>query len=447
MPLASNSRQCFSVIGGPGGRKTQGVMIPATMAHPAPLVSTTIKPEILLATVRARRVVGNVYAIVLGEGIELPEGVVEVRWSPERGCEDWSAALSMGSEMVHAAHPGAWTGQELAFNGPAQGLLAALLHAAAISDHNVVDVYRWLRSRDLQTPADYLPGGSSAAIDLAGVMAAHDRLLGSIIEATVAAVSIYTHPTAARTAAAPGPGMAWLDADSLVRSAADSLFIVAPAKLQALVAPVVVGMLGQIRDATFRYSAELSIQSGGTVERRVPPVLWALDEARNIAPIPDRPALLSQAAGQGLQVLDAWQTLSQMVELYGAEAHGMLSLYGTLLVLPGIRDHATLELIASIVGDYDRQITSASSGRSHGRQLEPRWSQITGRSRSDTRSTMVSTRRERRVAPADIARMPPGRGLLIRGHEIHWITLDWWRTNPAFLDLANPPVDKESTCT
>jgi type IV secretion system protein VirD4 len=444
-PLASNSRQSVAVVGGPGGRKTSGVLIPATIAHPGPLVSGSIKPEILLAAVHARQAVGDVYAVDFGDGMPWPDGVIRVHWAPERGCEHWPAALMRSSDMVHAAHPGAWSGQEAAFNAPAQGLLAALLHAAAISGHGVADVYQWSRSRDLQAPIDYLPADSPATVELAGVKAAHDRLLGSIIEATVAAVAAYGHPDAARTAAPPGPGGAWLDGERLARSVADSLFIVAGSRLQALIAPPVVGMLGEIREATFRYSAELHRQSGGAIERRIAPVLWALDEARSTAPIAGRPALLSQCGGQGLQVLDSWQDMAQMTELYGREAEGMLSLYGSLLILPGIRNKATLELLASIVGDYDRPTTSTTRGRGRGKQLEPSWSRVTGHSRSDQHSTTITTSRERRVTPSDIARMAPGRGLLIRGHEVHWITLDWWRENPAVLRLAMPQRGDEST--
>ncbi len=59
--------------------------------------------------------------------------------------------------------------------------------------------------------------------------------------------------------------------------------------VRALCAPLVVGLLEQIRHATYRRAAA---NPGST------PVFFCLDEIANIAPIPDLPALASEAGGQ-----------------------------------------------------------------------------------------------------------------------------------------------------
>ena len=103
-------------------------------------------------------------------------------------------------------------------------------------------------------------------------------------------------------------------------------------------------------------------------------MLWALDEVANIAPIHDLPALVSQAGGQGLQVMVGLQDLSQARSRWGAEAaEGFMSLFQTKVVLSGIGDPRTLESISLALGEYDRKVSSPPrSGTSESDEwLEP----------------------------------------------------------------------------
>ena len=78
------------------------------------------------------------------------------------------------------------------------------------------------------------------------------------------------------------------------------------------------------------------------------PVVLALDEVANIAPIPDLPAMVSEGGGQGLLTLACLQDLSQARGRWGSAAEGFLSLFGTTVVLPGIGDVRTLEALSAL---------------------------------------------------------------------------------------------------
>jgi type IV secretion system protein VirD4 len=109
------------------------------------------------------------------------------------------------------------------------------------------------------------------------------------------------------------------DAERFVGST-DTLYVTAPANKQALCAPLVVGLLEQIRQATYRHAAE-------AIDRR-PPVYMCLDEVANMAPIHDLPALVSEVGGQGLHVMVCLQDLSQARKRWGDDAaDGFLSLF------------------------------------------------------------------------------------------------------------------------
>ena len=111
----------------------------------------------------------------------------------------------------------------------------------------------------------------------------------------------------------------------------NTLYVCSTGRRQRQFAPLVVAIIGDVRDAAYARSRD-----GHTG----PPTLLALDEVANIAPIPDLPAMVSEGAGQGLLVLACLQDLSQARVRWGTAADGFLSLFGTTVVLRGIADTA-----------------------------------------------------------------------------------------------------------
>jgi len=192
-----------------------------------------------------------------------------------------------------------------------------------------------------------------------------------------------------------------------------------PQGRQALTAPLVVGLLEEIRHATYARAAR--VDAG--VEPAWHPVLMALDEAANIAPIPDLPAIVSEGGGQGLHLLACFQDLSQVRGRWGAEiAEGFLSLFQTKVVLANIADSRTLEAISVTLGEYDRVLASYSEGQSSSpHSWFPTYSS----------GTTYSTHRQRVLSPGEVANLPPGRALLLRG--VAWSLLEltpYYQTNP-----------------
>jgi type IV secretory pathway TraG/TraD family ATPase VirD4 len=177
-----------------------------------------------------------------------------------------------------------------------------------------------------------------------------------------------------------------------------------------------VALLEQVRHAVLGLAAE------GDTDR--PGMLWALDEVANIAPIHDLPALISEAGGQRLQVMVGRQDLSQARARWGSEAaEGFMSLFQTKLLLSGIGDARMLEGISQSLGEYDRQVVSSSLGTSESDE----W--FSPHHYND--SVSHQTQRQRVLTPGDIAKLPPGQGLLLRGAEWRLIGLtSWFESQP-----------------
>ncbi len=116
------------------------------------------------------------------------------------------------------------------------------------------------------------------------------------------------------------------------------------------------GLIEEIRAATYADAAR-RLAEGDVVD---PPVLLALDEVANVAPLPDLAGIVSDGAGQGLLTLACLQDLSQARVRWGHAVEGFMSLFGTKVILPGIGDLRTLELVSALAGETDVPVRSVS---------------------------------------------------------------------------------------
>jgi type IV secretory pathway TraG/TraD family ATPase VirD4 len=321
--------------------------------------------------------------------------------------------------MTAAARTGAGTTNENHWSERAQALLAPLLYAANLTGRPVGEVLKWVLMHDVTPALEALADSDAefAAAVLTGIQRTDARERSSIFSATAGVLSAYNSDAVRDSAANPN-----FDPVRFAASA-DTIYITAPEQYQALAAPLIVGMLEQIRHAVY----ERSRHTPGPG----PPMLWVLDEIANIAPIRDLPALISQAGGQRLQVVAGLQDFSQARERWGdAAADGFMSLFQTKLILNGIGDTKTLESVSLALGEYDRDIVSQSLGRSDPQEFMS----------SPTHSDNVSyqTQRQRILPPGDIAKFPKGQALLLESTNWELVTLtEWFKTEP-WLTIAAP---------
>ena len=185
------------------------------------------------------------------------------------------------------------------------------------------------------------PTATRAAAVLAGVAATPDREQGSVWSAVAGALAAFDLDTVVASADAA----AFSDFDSSAFLEGDNaLFVVAPSDLSVSLAPLVVGLIEEIRTAALHLSEE----QGGSLHR---PLLLALDEIANISPLPSLPQIASEGGGRNILLLAAIQDLSQAAERWGRDvAAGLLSLAGAKLVLPGVGDTDTLQRLEALCG-------------------------------------------------------------------------------------------------
>ena len=406
--VLADPESAVMVLGPPRSGKTSAVMIPAVMGTSGAVISTATKPEVMRATVAARSEVGQAWLFdPAASERRLPDGVRRLCWSPVAAASSWDEALVMARAMAACTRVGVGTTNESHWTERAAALLAPLLYAANLTDRPIAEVLRWTLRQELDPArAVLLDCDSEIAADvLDGIEQTDARERSSIFSATAGVLAAYNADAVRSSAAQPN-----FDPVRFATST-DTIYITAPEQLQALCAPLIVGLLEQIRHAIYdRFAAQ---------DTDGPVMLWALDEVANIAPIHDLPALVSQAGGQRLQVMVGLQDLSQARSRWGVDAaEGFMSLFQTKAVLSGIGDTRTLESISLALGEYDRKVVTSTLGTSESDEwFSPH---------HYNESVSYQTQRQRVLTPGEIAKLPPGQGLLLRGADWQLIELTRW---------------------
>jgi type IV secretory pathway TraG/TraD family ATPase VirD4 len=280
-----------------------------------------------------------------------------------------------------------------------------MLYASNQIGGGIEEVLRWVLRQDLDTPKGVLmvKGVHTAADVLAGIAATDPREQSGIWSSAAGVLAAYRSDAVLDNAAS-------VNFDPrLLHSTRDTVYVCAPARYQDLVAPIVVAFLEQARAGAYQSAAAATPANALTL---------VLDEVANIAPLPDLPALVSEGGGQGVLTLACLQDLSQARQRWGPVADGFLSLFGTKLVLPGIGDLATLDLVSRLGGEIDLPAQSRSYG--------PWWSGTGGPTVS------WSPHRQRRLPVEAVNQQPPGRALMICGSRgVESVALPpWWMIQP-----------------
>jgi type IV secretion system protein VirD4 len=436
-PAWAGTEQAVLVLGPPRSGKTSSIVVPTVLGAPGAVVSTSTKPDVLRATADARATVGPCLLYDPSGTVEAPPHVQRVHWSPVESCRTWDDALLVARSLVGAARPAVGARQGGApgggdhWNERAEALLAPTLHAAALDGADLTTVLSWVDRRNAATALGILDrnGATRPGDLLAGIAATDPREQSGIWSTASGVLAAYRSEAALKSTVAPD-----FDAGAFCDSSA-TLYICATGRHQAVAAPLVVGLLTDIRSAAYARSGGPGAASDAAGERRAPVVL-ALDEVANIAPVPDLPGMVSEGAGQGLLTLACLQDLSQARGRWGQAADGFLSLFGTTVVLPGIGDVRTLEALSALAGEEELHTRSVSAPVASPGGMSAVLSRLVlgpRAQRAEPVSTVTTSTVMRRRLPVDVvARGETGMALVVdERNRMGWVRLTpWFATEP-----------------
>ncbi|MBV8991478.1 MAG: type IV secretory system conjugative DNA transfer family protein [Solirubrobacterales bacterium] len=391
--LRAEQRHALVAFGPPQSGKSAGLAVPALLEWQGPAVASSIKTDLLAASVRRRRSLGEVFVF---DPFGLA-GTASNTWSPLRGAGTWDGALEVAWRLASAGE----LDQRSVEGGDfwaiaAEQRLAPLLYAAAATGATIESVVRWAYgqgARELDQNLAQLAGDARDDAELADAHAAYDAVRAfetqadrtrSSIEATAQALlRAYRFSRVARSARS-----CEITPDRLLDQAA-TLYLIGDAKASKLLRPIFLALVSEIIDRAY----ERATLAGGRLEL---PLLLCLDEAGNIAPLPNLAEIASTAPSHNIQLISIFHDLAQARSRYRQQAETVVNSHRARMLLPGVADLETLRYFAGLVGDEetrDRSVTTGAGGT--------------------TRSTAV--RRRPLVAAEALRQLPHGHGLLLYG--------------------------------
>jgi type IV secretory pathway TraG/TraD family ATPase VirD4 len=385
--LAAEDCHSVLVFGPTGSYKTSALVIPAVLEWSGPLVATSVKPDLLRATMAHRARLGQVLVIdPLGAS-----GVTAARWSPLAACSTWAGAQQMAVMLANAIEqtPTEEQRPEHRFwKTMGTKFLAPMLFAAATKGLGMAEVLHWLDSREDHEVKDILAAAGVPAATDAWESSQYrtDRAVDSLYATAEEVLAVYGNERV--SASTDGHE---LDLDHFL-SGNHTIYLYAPAHQQRLLRPLFETITQQVVAAAQEKAA---VSPDGMLNPRLG---LFLDEAGNCAALSDLDVLATTARGQGIQLVTVWHDKSQLEARYGPKASTILNNHRAKLFLSGLADLSALELGARLIGDQALVERNRSMG-------------------SDGRHSLNESTQYRPLLPVeDLRRLRPGEGVLLYGH-------------------------------
>jgi type IV secretory pathway TraG/TraD family ATPase VirD4 len=278
------------------------------------------------------------------------------------------------------------------WEGKTRVALQALLHAAALDHRTPAELFRW--TLDPSAAADavaILTGSPHAATgwaeSLEAMIDADPRTRDSIWQGVSLALAALADPRVL-DAVSPGPGEQF-DPEAFIRNKG-TLYLLATGAGAGNSAALVAAFVEDLVETARRMAAR---NPGARLD---PPLLLALDEIGNLAPLPSLPTLMAEGGGTGITTMPVLQSLAQARDKWSENQAGAIWDASIVkIILGGASNSRDLQDLATLIGERDEYTDSITLG-DHG-----------------TRSNQRSVRRVPILPPDRIRTLPFGTGVIL----------------------------------
>ena len=356
--IALSAEESVLVLAAARQGKTSQVMIPMLHRWKGPAIATSVRRDIVEATASLRALLGPVLVLAPTGMPKWPKGV---SWSPAAGCHVYDTAKARAETIVRVGKGGSSAQQDSSnagfFGSSATNLVAAWLHAAALTGGSMNDVVRWsLNQRDdsaVRLLRDH-PDAEPGVADMLADMYASPQVTKSNLWATATiGLSPLMSPTAREVFC--GPIEQSMDIEAFLR-ANGTLYVLVSAKQAGGLAPIISAFIEEVTETAKRIG---DLSPGGRLD---PPLAVLLDEAANVSPLPELPNLLSYSGGSGIFVVVVLQNMAQAADKWGPVGAEMIWGATTAKVILGGLSGSEVDDLCRLAGEYQQAVGSLQRG-------------------------------------------------------------------------------------
>lgn len=338
--------------GPPRSGKGYRVLISAILDWSGPLVTTSTTNDNLTATMRMRQGRGSVHVFD-------PQGLSgtrnPLRINPIAGCQDPLIAMQRGNAIITGTALGASnTNGEWA--QAAGVILGRLLHAAAVGNQSINEIYNWGTSPALARDAiDILRahGAPGWGDNLEATITGDQKLVSSIWFGVQGAVAPLAVPQI-RDALLPRSGDPVFDPRQFL-DGPNTLYLIGSSSGASAMG----GWLGAVLDDIVEVARTRALASPGS--RLQHPLGLILDEIANMFRWGNLPRIMADGGGRGICTFVVLQALSQAETAWSRAEADTIWAAATAKVLLGGASHVDhLRDIESLLGSRDTHRTQRS---------------------------------------------------------------------------------------
>ncbi|WP_447947376.1 type IV secretory system conjugative DNA transfer family protein [Microbacterium lacticum] len=343
------------LIGPPRSGKGLHVVVNAILDAPGAVITTSTRPDNLTATLRARQSKGKV-AVFDPQHLapRLPAGM---RWSPVRGCQAPLTAMIRAKGLATATGFGGV--QDAGFwEGKTTAAIQALLHAAALDGRDARTLCQWALNPTLAADAvrilsSHPDAAEGWADSLDAMVQADPRTRDSIWQGVSLAFAALADPRVL-DAVSPAPGEEFDPETFLLGGGA--LYLLATGAGAGASSALVAAFIEDLVETARKIAAR---SSGARMD---PPLLLALDEIGNLAPLPSLPTLMAEGGGTGITALPVLQSLAQARQKWGEnQANAIWDASIVKIILGGASNSRDLQDLSTLIGDRDETTDSVTT--------------------------------------------------------------------------------------
>lgn len=368
--FAAQALRPVLVLGPQRSRKTTGVVIPTLLDWPGPAIVTSVRTDVIDATIRSRAARGSCW--VFEPSGRYAKGRRTTGWNPLTDCGAWDDSIRTARWITEAGSVRGGVENGDFWAEKATQLLAPILLAAGANGNDMRDVMRWIKTGEItEVQALLTTTDNMVALEAFRAIVELDSRARDGVYATLTQImAVYEYSEVIRSTVEGEFAVA-----NLFDGRPNTLYLCAPPDEQEELAPLFTSLVRRVLREAYQLEAQGLAGPDSTT-----PLLVLLDEAGNIAPLQNLDTLATTAAGTGIQLVSVFHDLSQMTTIYGeAKARTIANNHSALLLLPGNRDPLTNQLLQQLLGEEKAQGwrdpytgTSVSpSGGSPFRRLQP----------------------------------------------------------------------------